>query len=395
MQRMLWVLVFCFGVSSLGFSQEAASTDATKQRELDVVFVNPSSPDDDFWRSFEKFMAAAAEDLNINLEVMYSARGREPMLENVRAVARRSVKPDAIVFQSLKQNGAEAIAISNQAEIPAFLVNAGVDYAETGNPREKYPYWIGELLPDDEQAGYDMARLLVATAQAVGLADANGVVNILALEGTRSDGASIARVKGLQRALSELDNVHLEQVVTANWSQDVAAQKFYWLYGRYPDTHVVWCASDGMALGVIEKARELDILSSDNTDGRELDLLVGGVDWIVPAREAVSSKDLLLTMGGHFMDGARTLVLLRDYFDGIDFADDTTLMTSRHTPLSSVNIQAYDDYLGNADNWHDIDFQQFSKSYNPESAIVGYPFTLDTLLAQFVDEEQSEAEQTP
>lgn len=44
------------------------------------------------------------------------------------------------------------------------------------------------------------------------------------------------------------------------------------LFRRYPQTTAIWNASDGMALGAIEAAR-----NAGRTPGE--DVIVGGVDW--------------------------------------------------------------------------------------------------------------------
>lgn len=352
-----------------------------ESRRLNIVFVNPSSQDDRFWHDVQTFMEAAAEDLNIELDVMHSDRDALIMLDNIRQVANRPDRPDAVVFQNLKKNGQQAIEIMDDAGIPSFVMNAGVDYAETGLPRRRYPNWLGDLIPDDEVAGYTLASLLVQTARLSGLVGVDGKVNILALSGTISDKASEERVAGLERAVADMDDVVLQQIVTANWSEDLSFEKFYWLHQRYPETHVVWTASDSMAIGVARRANEMGILSLPDSE-RYIDLLIGGVDWIAPAREMVQKGDLVLSMGGHFMDGAWTLVLLRDYFDGIDFGSDTTQLRSQHSVLNSTNIDAYQEYMGDSNQWGTIDFRIFSKSYNPE--LQNYDFSLDAILQQFV-----------
>lgn len=362
-------------------ASSGARLNVVESRALDIVFVNPSDRNDDFWMAFQVFMEAAARDLNINLDVLYSNRDAMVMINNMQQIANRPQLPDAVVFQSLKGNGIEAIKIMDNAGIPSFLVNAGVDYAEAGLPRRRYDKWLGELIPDDEVAGYTLALLLVETARLSKLKDANGNVHILAFSGTISDVASEERVKGLERAIAELDNVILQQVVSANWREDIAAEKFYWLHQRYPETHVVWTAGDAMAVGVVKSAADMGILSSPDSE-RYVDLLVGGVDWIMPAREMLQSGDLMLSMGGHFMDGAWSLVLLRDYFDGIDFASDTTQLRSQHSVLNSTNIDAYQEYMGDSRQWDAIDFRAFSKSYSP--GLEDYNFSLDAVLRQFI-----------
>jgi hypothetical protein len=87
------------------------------------------------------------------------------------------------------------------------------------------------------------------------------------------------------------------------------------------------------------------------------------------------------SVGGHFLEGAWSLILVHDYHYGIDFVDDpgVRFMTSMHS-ITSDTVQDYSDKLGNPE-WNRIDFKQFSKKHNP--VLEKYDFSLSGLLNAF------------
>lgn len=347
---------------------------------LNFVFINPSSEQDIFWNTFTDFTQAAADDLNVELEVLYANRDSVAMFEHIRAVAARNIKPDAIILKALKGMGEEVLDVVNNANIPIFFVNAGVNYDEVGEPQENYAFWIGDRLPIDEQTGYDLAVVLIETALKAGIvSEEDGKVHIIGFNGTSTDNGAIGRAKGLRRAAEEYaDKVVLEQITSANWRKDIAAEKFYWLYKRYPDTQVIWSASDGMALGIAEEAKKQGILLgfNDLEAGTSNRLLIGSSAWNPEVFSAIQSGEIMVSLGGHIWDGGWSVVLLHDYFYRFDF--ETTMMRTRNVPLTDLNIGEYLTYFADSD-WSKIDFTTFSKAYYHE--IEHYDFSLEAVLA--------------
>ena len=96
-------------------------------------------------------MQEAVHDLGMELQVYYAHDNRVTMKKQITEAVTGPDKPDVIVFQNYRANGAAFIKIAENAEVPAFIVNTGFQAEDKmGAPREKHPYWIGEMLPDDE-----------------------------------------------------------------------------------------------------------------------------------------------------------------------------------------------------------------------------------------------------
>lgn len=357
---MMCGVVVVLSLSSVSFGEE----------HITIAMFTPRAEHDMFWGPFVGFMQEAVNDLNMELEVYYANDNRMEMKRQIEEAVTRADKPDALVIKNFQAQGEIFIEIADDAEVPIFVVNTGFQPEDNmGKPREKYRYWIGEMLPDDEGAGFGLAELLIQEAAA--RSDEN--ISLLGIEGYASSGASIERVKGLKRALEQHPEVELTQILSANWKPDLAKEKFMTVkHRRYPDISVVWTASDGMALGVIEGAKELDFTPAQ-------DIFTGGVDWSEQGLQAVKSGEMTATMGGHFMEGAWVAVVLYDYFNGIDFASESLQMRSKMSAITRANIDTYIEKL-HREQWHKIDFTQFSKQLNPE--LKTYNFGLEALLDQ-------------
>ena len=147
----------------------------------------------------------------------------------------------------------------------------------------------------------------------------------------------------------------LMQLVYANWSGTLAREKTEVLLKRYPNTVSIWSASDGMAMGAIEAAR-----NAGRTPGK--DLLVGGVDWEPEALESIRQGELLVSLGRHFMGGGLALLLLHDYHHGQDFGDMSPDYVFRYKlePATRDNVERVQRIM-DPKNWSAIDFRRFSR----------------------------------
>ncbi len=349
--------------------------------KIRVTFINPgisdiNDPTGGFWLSVSSFMRAAAEDLNIDLEIIYSERDHLLMQQQAKEVAARANPPDYLLLVNEKLAAGEMLKIADKAEIKTFMMlNVFVDEQALayGRPREKYRHWIGTLVPDNHFAGYAIGKLLIEKALASGATDDNGRLHLAAIAGNRATQASVERVQGLLKAVSEYDNVDLKQIFYAEWRQDKAEAQARIFLRRYPKIGAVWAANDPMALGAIKAAEE-----SGKKVGEEI--FFGGLNWDQPGLEKTRDGLMVTSVGGHFMTGGWALVLVHDYHLGKDFAKTEGGVQLQHKifgALHSGNIARYLEQYGSRD-WRKIDFSRYSKVLNPN--ITQYHFGLDALL---------------
>ena len=289
-----------------------AEEEIAPKQEFSIVLFTPREAHDHFWGPFADFMSEAADDFGIRLEVQFAGGSRNMMAEQIREVCKRAEKPDGVVFQSFKRGGQLFLRIADRHGVPAFLVNAGLPKKQSetlGEPRTQLKHWLGQMLPSDYEAGFQLANALIdeASRDPLRFGD-DGKVHVIGFNGIVSDSASAERFAGLQKAIAQRqEEAVLDQVVAADWNQELARRRCRVLHRRHPSASVVWSASDPMALGAMQALQEIGL-----TPGK--DIIIGGVDATPEAMEAIEQGTLFATVGGHVLEGGWTVVLLHDFF---------------------------------------------------------------------------------
>jgi ABC-type sugar transport system substrate-binding protein len=341
-----------------------------------VAFLNAMGPQENPWlRDVVGVMRAAAHDLDIQF-VDYSA-GQWPgeVLELARRVVAAPEKPDYLIISIHRGIGVRILEVAEQAGIPVFVINSGLPPAERaryGGPRQHFKQWIGQMLPDDEGAGYQLAWRLLEAATVERGGSPGTPVRLVALEGARGDTSATLRLAGLRRALAEWKNAEFLQSVSASWLRDQAWRKTTLLLRRYLEVQVIWAANDDMGLGALRALEESGLRPGE-------DVLVGGIDWTPESLQALREGALVTSIGGHFLEGAWALVLLHDYHHAMDFASERLDWQSQMIPLTRADVGEFL-YLFREPDWETLDFRAFSKVANP--GLQRYDFSIQALFAQ-------------
>lgn len=342
-----------------------------------VVFINPGKSNEAYWVAVTQVMQQAARSLGMQLEVIYAERNRLLPMELAKEVALRPArtKPQYLVITNDYSTAPEMLRTLEGAGIPVFMAFSGVQgdlRAQTGRPRERYPFWLGSLEPRGEDAGYLTARALIDKARTQPqLRGADGKWHFMAVAGDRSTTVSVARNNGMRRAVQEASDVVFTQEVYGEWRRDRAQEQAKVLYKRYPDAKLVWAGSDQMAFGAMEAWRQ-----QGGTPGK--DALFSGINTSQEALDARKRGELTALAGGHFMAGAWALVMLYDHSKGVDFApsEGVELEYPMFMLLDESNIPAFESRFVQVQTR--VDFKTFSKFHNPK--IKKYDFDIGRLL---------------
>lgn len=358
----IFVIVILSGTHAYGGSHK---------KIINVAFVSVTTSQNPFWHNYISYMKIACESLGMNFHAYYANENHLQLQPLVASVIKSKPKPSIIVFLNNKRQAESVIKTITQAKIPAFLVNTTLDETETkklGKPREKYKYWIGQMQPNDKEAGYIVAKTLFNK-----FPDKSKKYHVIGLNGNIASDVTTLRLQGLLEAVKQSDNIVLDQVVNADWQPSIARRKFIELkQTRYPNAKIVWTAGDAMAMGVVQGAKDLKL-----KPGR--DIVTGGIDWLPEALEEVRNKEIDVSVGGHFIEGGWVAVLIYDYFNGKDFASERVSWKTHMRPITSSNVDYYENKL-NEKNWGKINFRKFSKVYNP--SIKKYDFKMQNILNQ-------------
>ena len=285
--------------------------------------------------------------------------------------------PDYLIATNDLGAGGEIIRLADAAGMPMLLLSNDLsqkDWAEFGQPRTKYPHWLGSITPDHEGAGYGIAEAILTQAARI---KTIRPLRLLALTGDAETSASLERVHGLKRAIEVMTtllgpgSVELVDVCHLDWTATAAEATVRKFVSDGSRIDALWAANDPMALGAITALR-------DNGYRPGVDVLVGGLNWSNEAVERVLNGDMVVTHGGHFLVGAWAMVMLRDLHDGRDFAEEDVRL---QFPMGAIDRPIAQRFpkIGEID-WRQIDFTRFSKTRN--SAVTRYGFTPDAVLGQ-------------
>jgi ABC-type sugar transport system substrate-binding protein len=361
MNNLVPLVLLSFGlVSSFARSEE---------HPLKVEFVISRTRSDIFFKPATGFLEAAAKSLGVQVEILEPNDNHMIAGDLVKASLSKMPKPDGVIGISNKESGVQMLKACEDAKTPFMTEVATILTAGFGGPREKHPLFIGEVLPDDERAGYDLAKYLIRRGKAA----ADGKIHVVGISGPRENSSSIERNLGLLRAIKDSPQAVLDQVVNTDWSKEVAGAKFTGLKTRYPQVSVVWAASDGMAIGVADAAEVMKLKPGE-------DIVVGGMDGTKEGIEAIRRNRIQASIGGLITEEAWALVAMYDYLNGVDFAptDGVRIMTSMRL-VTAKNVGGYSMLL-NSRNWQQIDFRKFSRKYHPK--MTHYNFSLDSVFKE-------------
>ncbi len=332
-----------------------------------MVFLNPGFSGEPFWVGYSDFMQAAAADLGVELTIVYGERDPQRILANAHAVLAGPELPDYLIFANEMYLGPELLRLFANTPIKLFALHSTLTEEQrqlVGGPREQYRNWIGSLVPNDEEAGYLMAKALFAKAEDM-------PVSLLAFSGVRHTPSATLREAGLRRAMAEHPQVRLQQLVYGEWKRQRAYEQAQQLLQRYTDVRLVWSANDEMAFGAMQAALELA-----KQPGR--DMHFSALNNSAEVFQARIRGDIDVLVSGHFTLGGWAVVMLHDHHAGLDFAERGgkdrvarlfTLVDKQQAALLQNRI---------ARKGYGIDFRRFSAVYQPQ--LKDYNFTIEALL---------------
>jgi len=331
---------------------------------LQVLMISPSYQSDPFFRQVDELASYAADSLGFKLTLLHGDGNRLLQKQILHSYFQQR-KPDYLVLQVYPGSGTELFEFIEQQQIPTITLEHLLLVREqslVGRPGEKYKYWIGEIYHDNREAGQLLMDFLLQTCSAQAAAGYSDVTGINGAYGFESD----ERAAGAATAVKASPGFRLQQIVHANWMREVASNQTLQLLRRYPQSRVIWSASDWMALGIIEALK--------SQQQQLQDFCIGGFDWIPQAIEKITQGELAASVGGHYLMAAWAMVAIYDHHQG---KLPPALISGRPAfaleLLHKNNLTQYAPLL-EQQTWQQVDFRQFSFSANPQQQ--KYPFSL-------------------
>jgi len=338
---------------------------------LQVAFFNPGhanldNPTGSFWPEASQFTQAVADDLGIKLETHYANRDLRLMRRQILSVLAREDKPDYLLLVNERFALNPLFEEINAAGIPFFLAynhHSKSALAEQPHPRRHHRNWLGALVPDNQYAGYRLAQALMEAV-------APEPPQLLAYSGDNVTSASRLRTAGLMQLLNETTEARLSSLVVGQWGYEIPRQRTSGLLARHPDTNIIWAANGPMAIGAYQGIADTAATSN---------VKIGSINWDKEEITALQNGEISRSLGGHFMTAGWSLIMLYDYHQGIDFADDGGSYQQRRIfeEVMADNLEQFLPWLLHR-HWQPLDFRVMSKAENP--ALKHYQFTFSELL---------------
>ena len=346
-------------------------------RPLHIVFVNPGKTGEVYWDMVAQTMQAAGRQLDAHVEVLTSERNYRTMQELGFGVVARPDKPDFLILSNEESAAVPVLEAAEAAGVKTLLLSntlIGDDAVRLGPARQKLKTWLGDITTDLQTAGARMANALISTARAEKWQSPDGKIHILGIGGDEITPASIARNAGLRLAADGAPDVVVDRMLFANWTQSEAEQVttnyLGWAQRKGIRPAGVWAGNDPMALGAIKAISAAGLVPGE-------DIQVVGLNWSEDALRAIRAGRLLLTDGGHFLLGGWSIVLLRDYADGCDFAAISPHVEVKTSAITRANLTSVGDLIKSR-SFERIDFTRF----RAKAGRCGqYDFSMDALIS--------------
>jgi hypothetical protein len=297
-----------------------------------------------FYDNLTSLAKAAASSLGHELEVLTltDLADRDgwagQLIAQGRSLLSRVDRPRYLILPNYMGIAEHLTPPLSAAGIEAFIV---AERARSGLPGV-----VGQIVPDDVEAGAMLGRGLLSRARAA-LGDRVLEAAILAGDHT-SAGAS--RFLGWHNAAREDGRVHVVGFQYAVWRTSYARDQTIRFLREHPSLSLIWAASDAMAVGACEAAK---------AEGRRpgVDFFVGGIDFDRAGLARVRDGEQSLSIGGHILDGARAVVALHERDLGRRLAPEA--LESPWLEVDATNAGAYLDFVSQR-RWKGMDFRRFT-----------------------------------
>jgi ABC-type sugar transport system substrate-binding protein len=336
-----------------------------KERVPKVTFISPDPRTelDFFWTDFIKLMQKASRDLKIDFKVHLSKGDRFTALEDIKNVIDSKDKPDFLIYLAFRDGVEESLKYAEENGVYTILVNSKLYYTDSlkvKKPREKFKKWLGTIYPDDFMAGYLQLKTL---HESLSNDRKKKQINLLAITGDLNSAGPQERIDGMKKYVKENSNINLLQIINGKWSYDYAKKIIPHIHERHPKVDIVWTTGGLMTLAFAEHYKKLNPKSK-----------IGGIDWSRPEIKAYNKNIITSLIGGHVFEGAWSLVLIKDFWNDIDFIKDTgPLIKTKMTTLKESRKNKSKGFFLNK-RWMNIDFKTYSKFFNKE--IKRYNFSI-------------------
>ncbi len=268
-----------------------------------VLLINQS--ENPFWSQVKKSAEKAANDLNLELQVIAINNNPLRPVRVLSALLNSSHKPSAVLFPNIKNTGKAILDLLEQHQVYSIVYDNGFTPKDNiGVPGQFYQHWVGQIDAGNYEASRQLTQELLN--QALIMFPDQRPLPMVVLEGRTASRANAQRLLGMFDALMTYNKqVEIRQIFRTRYDTQHARDATLTAHRRYPGVRVIWAANDAMALSVTEAVKETGLIPGK-------DVLITGFDLLPEAQEKIKTGELFNSYGGHALSAAWGLVYLHD-----------------------------------------------------------------------------------
>jgi ABC-type sugar transport system substrate-binding protein len=352
-----------------------------------ILFIYPVDKGFPFWDSQVNFAQAVADALNFELEIAYTPQayrnrfGAAEFLEKI--LESKETSPKLVISSFWVGSEKQILTLLNMKKIPLISINSDISteqFAVLGKPREKFPYWLAQISPNDFAVGGQLATAILQGSRARRCPTTKCNVNIFAITGMSYSAVSTQRVNGLKQVVQTDKNSRILNAVYGHWDRKRVADMTSTILSRHNDIDAFWIASDIMAYGLLDGLNAMNHTLPSTT-------IIGSIDWSPASIDKVKEGSLHMSVGGHFMEAGWSLILFYDYINNTDFADELgVIIRTEMSLLNKQNVDTLGPFL-QAPSWSKKRIRSYSKYLNP--ARKHYNLTPTTIIMEQLEQSES------
>lgn len=338
-----------------------------------ILFFSPTTEGNTYWPQVFGILRAAAEDLGVEfIPHEFPVEDRYAKHTEGVEILEAAGDVDGAVFSVAFGQTGPLLEVAARRDIPVFIQGPlfEQELPDLGyEPRRIYENWVGLFVQDEFEKGRRLGELLIEQARDAAETENAGVVEVVGIGGDETWYGSQRRADGLRAAVRDHSRVRLKQIVPTQWTEAEGQRIAAGLLGRYPNTSIIWAASDQLAIGAVRAVEEAGLTVGE-------DVFIGGLDLSSRGLQYVDQGRLSATVSAPLLSYAEILVYLYDYIHGSDFAPEagTEIRLDTHAATRETAGQ----YRRLYESVDEIDFRHFSRAVGSDWN--GYDFSLDAYL---------------
>lgn len=250
------------------------------------------------WRTANtKSVQDAIKDAGHELKFSDAQQKQENQIKAIRSFIAQEV--DAIVFSPVVETGFETVLQeAKDANIPVFLSDRSVDIEDDS-------LWATFLGSDFVEEGNKAANWLIEE-----MADVDGDINIVELQGTVGSAPAIDRKKGFEDIIADHSNFKIIKSQTGDFTRAKGKEVMEaFLKSDGDNIDVLYAHNDDMAIGAIQAIEEYGLVPAE-------DIIIIGVDAVRGAFEAMDAGKMNVTIECNPLFGPQLVKLIEAHLDG-------------------------------------------------------------------------------